>query len=189
MCRLPSLSASWPRCCDGCRTDQDLPASTLYSDTRMIARLSEGGGSAVEWLVLVTVGIVVWMLMRHRHRRFNARTRLTFEEPRLPPRGRPPRKRGLSPEEVAAEQWRFIHELREGGQASFRHTAWQAAKIRSRHYVWRSARDSDVCPVCAAKNGKRFAWNARVKGGHPGDGSLCTQGYCCCYAEPIVPKL
>lgn len=143
----------------------------------------------MEWIVLAIIVGVVLGLMRRRQKRLVDKVRLRYVEVLDRPRSRPPRRRGLSPAEKEVEQRRYIRELRERGQISFRRTAWQAGQVGSRHYVWLSAGDSDVCSTCAAKNGRRFVWGARLKGGHPGDGSLCTQGYCRCTALPVVPKM
>lgn len=70
---------------------------------------------------------------------------------------------------------------------SFELTKRRALRVKSPGYVWRSSGDTDVCPVCAANNGKFFKWSAPPACGHPGVHHKCPEGLCRCWAEPIVP--
>lgn len=61
----------------------------------------------------------------------------------------------------------------------------RAERIGSKGYIWRG---SDCCPSCDKQDGKKFTWAKPPKTGHPGEGRLCPNGYCRCWAEVIVPK-
>lgn len=55
-------------------------------------------------------------------------------------------------------------------------------------YIWRTAGDGDECEVCAKRNGKRFSYRKEPPHGHASICTACPQGYCRCYAEPIIPE-
>ncbi|MDE2134687.1 MAG: hypothetical protein KGM97_06725 [Alphaproteobacteria bacterium] len=97
------------------------------------------------------------------------------------------RRRRRSKEEILADRKRLATRLRKQGAASFRQERAQAHRVGSRLYIWRSAGDSDVCPACAASDGKRFDWNVSPPHGHPGEAECITNGYCRCYAEAVLP--
>ncbi|HBT7196296.1 TPA: hypothetical protein MCI55_003030 [Klebsiella pneumoniae] len=61
----------------------------------------------------------------------------------------------------------------------------QAERVGSKRYIWHG---DDCCPSCNRQNGKTYAWSKPPKTGHPGEGKLCPNGYCRCWAEVIIPK-
>lgn len=79
-----------------------------------------------------------------------------------------------------------IRQIREKGIAMAQLTQRRAEYIGATHYIWRTAGDGDVCEVCAKRNGKRFAWKNPPLHGHPAECDACPQGWCRCYAEPII---
>ncbi|EIX9196041.1 TPA: hypothetical protein ACTV60_003204 [Klebsiella pneumoniae] len=61
----------------------------------------------------------------------------------------------------------------------------QAERVGSKRYIWHG---DDCCPSCNRQNGKTYAWSKPPKTGHPGEGKLCPNGYCRCWAEVIIPE-
>ncbi|MEH4267092.1 hypothetical protein [Klebsiella aerogenes] len=61
----------------------------------------------------------------------------------------------------------------------------QAERIGAKSYIWHG---DDCCHYCNKQNGKRYYWSKPPKTGHPGEGRLCPNGYCRCWAEVIVPS-
>jgi SPP1 gp7 family putative phage head morphogenesis protein len=53
------------------------------------------------------------------------------------------------------------------------------------HYVWVTGDDAQVCPACAANNGRVFAWDEPPLGGHPGMRSCCGERHCRCVAQAV----
>lgn len=108
-----------------------------------------------------------------------------------PPDGqhlRPPRKRGRTPDQQAADLARFGAELARRARASFERDRANAHRAGSVAYRWRSCGDADVCGRCKRNNGKRFSWATEPAGGHPGCGTCDTGEHCRCYAEAILPR-
>lgn len=102
------------------------------------------------------------------------------------PRVRYPRKKGRTEEEFQADLAVYAEKIRVKADASFRLTKRRAESVGSTGYTWRSARDSDVCPDCKERDGKRFKWDVEPKHGHAGVATCCPQGWCRCYPEPII---
>lgn len=100
----------------------------------------------------------------------------------------PPRRRGRTPEQQEADWREYCQKLQAQRRATFEWEARRAQAIGCTHYRWRGVNDSVACPVCKAKEGKRFAFAVRPKGGHPGDGECCPDGQCRCCAVPILPR-
>lgn len=61
----------------------------------------------------------------------------------------------------------------------------QAERVGYKRYIWHG---DDCCPSCNRQNGKTYAWSKPPKTGHPGEGKLCPNGYCRCWAEVIIPE-
>jgi hypothetical protein len=96
------------------------------------------------------------------------------------------KKKSKSPEENKINEERYIEELRENGRQTFLRDKNNAKKVGSKKYIWRSCEDDVVCSVCAKNNGKKFDFDKAPAHGHPGSSDACTEGYCRCYAEPII---
>lgn len=77
--------------------------------------------------------------------------------------------------------------MREKNGKLFLFNRERAGLAGATHYRWRTAGDSDVCEVCAKRNGKKFAYHQAPPQGHAGICTACPQGFCRCYAEPIIP--
>ena len=122
-------------------------------------------------------------------------------DPAIKPRreGRPnsiaiPIPKGMDPhtyDRVPDKLWRSdpteaARQIREKSIAMAQLTQSRAEHIGATHYIWRTAGDSDVCPTCAKRNGKRFAWRKPPPHGHPAECDACPQGYCRCYAEVVI---
>ncbi len=103
-------------------------------------------------------------------------------------RVRPPRRRG-PPEEIKADEGRYLGEMNRMNEALFLRTRAQAMRAGSKKYIWRTCADGDVCPACARNNGKRFSWDAPPGNPFPGRGGTCSVGYCRCFPEAILPDL
>jgi hypothetical protein len=101
-------------------------------------------------------------------------------------RVRPPRKKARTAEERKADWHQYCQEMQSVFRASFQRDRKNALAAGSTKYVWRSSGDEDVCPACAKKNGRRFAWNSPPVGGHPGESGCCPSGWCRCYAEAVI---
>ena len=54
-------------------------------------------------------------------------------------------------------------------------------------YTWRTTGDAAVCEVCRTRNGLRFLYADEPEHGHAGVCRACPQGWCRCYAEPVLP--
>lgn len=54
-------------------------------------------------------------------------------------------------------------------------------------YTWRATGDAGMCEVCQSRNGLRFRYADEPEHGHAGVCRACPQGWCRCYAEPIMP--
>jgi len=104
------------------------------------------------------------------------------------PRARPPRRRGRTPKQIAADELTYVAAIRERAQASYRLDRDRAAGVGSRMYIWETCKDADVCSVCAARQGKRYSWAREPKHGPPGYCDACPCGYCRCLARPILPE-
>ncbi len=50
-------------------------------------------------------------------------------------------------------------------------------------YTWSTSQDERVRPEHAARNGKRFKWDAAPADGHPGQPIRCR-----CVARPVIPE-
>lgn len=92
---------------------------------------------------------------------------------------------------TSAKLWRAdpeeaARQTRTKGIELARLTQRRAEMVGATHYYWRTAGDSDVCAVCAARSGKRFAWKKPPEHGHPSECTACPAGWCRCYAEPIL---
>lgn len=62
----------------------------------------------------------------------------------------------------------------------------RAELVGATHYRWRTCRDSNVCEVCAKRDGELFAYKIEPEHGHAGICTACPQGWCRCIAEPIL---
>lgn len=89
----------------------------------------------------------------------------------------------------AALSAEFAAQMRERNRQTFNRARAQALGIGSPGYIWRTSRDGDVCPACTANEGRRFDWDRPPAHGHAGICDACTEGYCRCWAEAIVPDL
>jgi hypothetical protein len=101
---------------------------------------------------------------------------------------RPPKRRGLSPAEREAEQQRYIREMRALFAATSRRERERALRLGFDRYVWRTCQDEATCPTCAKREGMTFSWKKPPPGGHPGEVTCCSMGWCRCYAATIVPR-
>ena len=103
-------------------------------------------------------------------------------------RVRPPLRHG-SPEARAADEARYLTEVRLHHRAAFERDRKNAYLAGSKTYIWRTCADGNVCALCSRKNGKRFRWDVQPDQGHPGACLSCTLGFCRCFAEPVLPRL
>lgn len=62
----------------------------------------------------------------------------------------------------------------------------KAKRVGSPGYIWHSIGEG-ACECCAKNNGKKFRWDKPPETGHPGEGKLCKNGHCKCWAEVIIP--
>lgn len=99
------------------------------------------------------------------------------------------RRKRRTAEEIAADGERFAQRMRELGRKYFEDARGKGLFVGSKKYIWRTAGDLDVCPTCAKNAGKRFSWSSPPPNGHPGEGECSTNGYCRCYAEPVIPDV
>lgn len=71
-----------------------------------------------------------------------------------------------------------------------RHVAFERARAEAAGcvaYTWRTSGDEAVCEVCRPRGGLRFLYADEPEHGHAGVCRACPQGWCRCYAEPILP--
>ncbi|QFG06723.1 hypothetical protein CPT_Mulock_021 [Klebsiella phage Mulock] len=100
-------------------------------------------------------------------------------------KSKPKNGRRRSKEEMLADGNAYQKLMGDDFRKSAKATQIQAERVGSKKYVWRG---SDCCPDCDKQNGKTFFWSKPPKTGHPGEGKLCPNGYCRCWAEVIIPK-
>ena len=96
------------------------------------------------------------------------------------------RKKRRTAEQMKAARARQAISLHKRFKASFLEDRANARKAGSKFYIWRTERDGDVCPVCAANEGRRYSWGAKMPHGHPGEAACEGNGYCRCYAEVVL---
>ena len=90
-------------------------------------------------------------------------------------------RKGLSEKE-------YYRALAKNSQETFRNARIDAKNLGSKHYIWKTCGDSDVCPACSKNQGKKFLFSKAPEGGHPGAGTHCKHGHCRCYAEVVIPR-
>lgn len=100
-------------------------------------------------------------------------------------KSKPKNGRRRSKEEMLADGIAYQKLMGDDFRKSAKATQIQAERVGSKKYIWRG---SDCCPNCDKQNGKTFSWARPPKTGHPGEGKLCPNGYCRCWAEVIIPK-
>jgi len=69
----------------------------------------------------------------------------------------------------------------------FQYERKQARLAGSLGYIWRTAGDGDVCMRCRQNEGKYVGWDDEPAGGHVGHSESCPNGYCRCWASPVIP--
>lgn len=77
-------------------------------------------------------------------------------------------------------------QIRRKNSKLFAFERMRAESVEATHYRWRTSGDSDVCEVCAGRNGRMFAYWAEPEHGHAGLCTACPQGWCRCIAEPVI---
>lgn len=95
----------------------------------------------------------------------------------------PRKRRRRSKEEILADEEACLKRMIDDSRKAARDVQTQAERVGAKSYIWHG---HDCCPHCNKQNGKRFYWAKPPKTGHPGEGRLCPNGYCRCWAEVIV---
>ncbi|WP_394357861.1 phage minor head protein [Metapseudomonas otitidis] len=80
----------------------------------------------------------------------------------------------------------YYEKLRANAIAAFKRDQANAKAAGFTYYIWRTCKDSRVCPICAQKEGKRFRWDTEPEQGHPGFGCEGEGCYCRCFAQVDV---
>jgi hypothetical protein len=107
--------------------------------------------------------------------------------PRHQPRLAPRKGKRRTPEEIKADRAAMASGMRAQAVQRFEFERGRVEAIGVTHYRWRTARDADVCMVCAKREGERFPYRAALDFLHPGLVDCCGEDACRCYCEPIIP--
>lgn len=68
-------------------------------------------------------------------------------------------------------------QLREKNGKLFAFDRGRAELVGATHYRWRTCRNSDVCEICASRDGKTFAYKVKPEHGYAGICTACPQGW------------
>ncbi|WP_185952853.1 hypothetical protein [Enterococcus faecalis] len=99
-------------------------------------------------------------------------------------KSKPQNGRRRSKEQILADGNAYKKLMGDDFRAKAKAVQIQAERVGSKRYIWHG---DDCCPSCNRQNGKTYAWSKPPKTGHPGEGKLCPNGYCRCWAEVIIP--
>ncbi|HBQ0908341.1 TPA: hypothetical protein L7J85_002771 [Klebsiella pneumoniae] len=100
-------------------------------------------------------------------------------------KSKPQNGRRRSKEQILADGNAYKKLMGDGFRVKAKAVQIQAERVGSKRYIWHG---DDCCPSCNRQNGKTYAWSKPPKTGHPGEGKLCPNGYCRCWAEVIIPE-
>ncbi|WP_240104892.1 hypothetical protein [Klebsiella pneumoniae] len=100
-------------------------------------------------------------------------------------RSKPQNGRRRSKEQILADGNAYKKLMGDDFRVKAKAVQIQAERVGSKRYIWHG---DDCCPSCNRQNGKTYAWSKPPKTGHPGEGKLCPNGYCRCWAEVIIPE-
>ena len=98
-----------------------------------------------------------------------------------------PRKRGVPPEEYAANLAAYQEEMREQFRATARFDRERREAIGIKRYIWRATGDGDDCDIARRNDGKTYSSGRPPKDGHPAEGRCNSEDWCRCYAEAVIP--
>ena len=98
---------------------------------------------------------------------------------------KPPRKRGVPPEEYDANFEIYREEMRDQFRATARFERERREAIGFQKYKWRGGEDG--CDIGRRNEGKTFSSDKPPKDSHPGEGRCNSEDWCRCYAETVVP--
>ncbi|MCG0458559.1 hypothetical protein L6R44_21075 [Enterobacter cloacae complex sp. ECC445] len=144
------------------------------------------GSSLFLILILVAVAVIPRWISRHKKKKDDEFLRSINYSHRIPEvKSKPKNGKRRSSEEVLADGIAYQKLLGDDFRKKAKATQIQAERIGSPGYVWQG---SDCCPACDKQAGKKFKWAKPPKTGHPGEGKLCPNGYCRCWAEVIIPR-
>lgn len=99
-------------------------------------------------------------------------------------RSKPKNGRRRSKEEILTDGNEYKKLMGDDFRIKAKAVQIQAERVGAKRYIWHG---DDCCPSCNRQNGKIYAWSKPPKTGHPGEGKLCPNGYCRCWAEVIIP--
>lgn len=134
---------------------------------------------------LIVVAVLVRLKSRQKKKEENNFLKSINYSHRIPQvRSKPKNGKRRSKEEIASDNDAYHKLLGDDFRKKAKATQIQAERVGSSGYVWQG---SDCCPACDKQVGKRFLWSKPPRTGHPGEGKLCPNGYCRCWAEVIIP--
>jgi hypothetical protein len=141
------------------------------------------------YLVLAVIAFVVfkvWLKKQKRKREYELLNNVNYSARRPGIRKKPKNGRRRTPEEMLRDH---DAEMKRAGNSSrkiAKDTRLKAERVGSPGYIWHASGDG-LCEYCAKNDGKEFKWNKPPKTGHPGEGHLCKNKHCKCWAEVIIP--
>ncbi|ACR28716.1 Putative bacteriophage protein [Burkholderia glumae BGR1] len=135
--------------------------------------------------LLAAIVIAIDLSLRYRRRTRSQQKKQASID--LSARTPPPRRSGMSAEEIIADESRYLAEVHAKGKSAFERDRNNAITIGSKYYIWRTCGDGSVCDACAKNEGLRFSWKRSPSIGHPGFHLCSTDQPCRCYAETVIP--
>lgn len=104
---------------------------------------------------------------------------------RVPERKKRGRRR--TPEEIEEDRRAFAEKVLERNVARNAFDRQRALSIGVTEFEWRTTGDGAVCEHCRPLNRKRFSYANPPAIGFPGEHDCPGQGYCRCWASPVIP--
>lgn len=137
-------------------------------------------------VILVAVAVLVRMKSRHKKKKEDDFLKnINYSHRIAEVRTNPKNGKRRSKEEILADRDAYQKLLGNDSKEKARAIRIKAERVGSKGYIWH---ESDCCDVCKRNDGKTFSWSKPPKTGHPGEGILCRNGYCRCWAEVIIPS-
>lgn len=141
------------------------------------------------YLVLVVVAVVIlksWLKKRKRKQENERLESVNYSARQHGIREKPKKRRRRTPEEMLRDHDANMKRAGNSSRKIAKETRIKAERVGSPGYIWHASGDG-LCEYCTKNDGKKFRWNNPPKTGHPGEGHLCKNRHCKCWAEVIIP--
>lgn len=142
-------------------------------------------GSSIGLLLLIVAVVILFRLkIKHKKSKEYAFLKSIDYSTRIPEvKSKPKNGKRRTREEVIADRMAYEKLLGIKFRKNAKAEQIKAMRVGSKYYIWHG---SDCCPECDKQDGKKFKWSSPPKTGHPGEGKLCPNGYCRCWAESQI---